>query len=71
MAPLWPLTFSSGERLLFLYVMPCLVVLAGPLLQRVAIIQKDERGYGLTVSGDNPVYVNQVKPGMHTHACLL
>ncbi|WAR06695.1 ARHGC-like protein [Mya arenaria] len=34
-----------------------------PLLQRVAIIQKDEKGYGLTVSGDNPVYVASVKPG--------
>ncbi|KAK3611367.1 hypothetical protein CHS0354_025897 [Potamilus streckersoni] len=33
-----------------------------PLIQRVAIVQKDEKGYGLTVSGDNPVYVQSVKP---------
>ncbi|XP_053408833.1 rho guanine nucleotide exchange factor 12-like isoform X6 [Mercenaria mercenaria] len=33
------------------------------LLQRTAIIQKDEKGYGLTVSGDNPVYVASVKTG--------
>lgn len=32
------------------------------LVQRCVIIQKDERGYGLTVSGDNPVYVASVKP---------
>ncbi|KAK7488904.1 hypothetical protein BaRGS_00019861, partial [Batillaria attramentaria] len=31
------------------------------LVQRCVIIQKDERGYGLTVSGDNPVYVASVK----------
>lgn len=33
------------------------------LVQRCVIIQKDEKGYGLTVSGDNPVYVASVKPG--------
>ncbi|XP_076438420.1 rho guanine nucleotide exchange factor 11-like isoform X2 [Babylonia areolata] len=32
------------------------------LVQRCVIIQRDERGYGLTVSGDNPVYVASVKP---------
>ncbi|XP_025100351.1 rho guanine nucleotide exchange factor 12-like isoform X2 [Pomacea canaliculata] len=32
------------------------------LVQRCVIIQKDEKGYGLTVSGDNPVYVASVKP---------
>ncbi|CAI9723054.1 Rho guanine nucleotide exchange factor 11 [Octopus vulgaris] len=31
-------------------------------LQRCVIIQKDEKGYGLTVSGDNPVFVQSVKP---------
>lgn len=28
---------------------------------RCVMIQKDEKGYGLTVSGDNPVYVQSVK----------
>lgn len=27
------------------------------------IIQKDENGFGLTVSGDNPVFVQLVKEG--------
>ncbi|XP_041372908.1 rho guanine nucleotide exchange factor 11-like isoform X4 [Gigantopelta aegis] len=31
------------------------------LVQRCVIIQKDEKGYGLTVSGDNPVFVQSVK----------
>ncbi|CAH1797622.1 unnamed protein product [Owenia fusiformis] len=31
------------------------------LIQRYVLIQRDERGYGLTVSGDNPVYVQSVK----------
>ncbi|XP_064618378.1 rho guanine nucleotide exchange factor 11-like isoform X3 [Liolophura sinensis] len=34
---------------------------AGGLVQRCVIIQRDERGYGLTVSGDNPVFVQSVK----------
>uniref|UniRef100_A0A8C1QPT3 Rho guanine nucleotide exchange factor (GEF) 12b n=1 Tax=Cyprinus carpio TaxID=7962 RepID=A0A8C1QPT3_CYPCA len=34
--------------------------LAG-LVQRCVIIQKDENGFGLTVSGDNPVFVQLVK----------
>ena len=33
----------------------------GGLVQRCVIIQKDERGYGFTVSGDNPVHVASVK----------
>jgi hypothetical protein len=33
------------------------------LVQRCVIIQKDERGYGFTVSGDNPVHVASVKTG--------
>ncbi|XP_071958575.1 rho guanine nucleotide exchange factor 12-like isoform X2 [Antedon mediterranea] len=33
----------------------------GQLIQRSVIVQKDERGYGLTVSGDNPVFVQNVK----------
>ncbi|XP_032229131.1 rho guanine nucleotide exchange factor 12 isoform X5 [Nematostella vectensis] len=31
------------------------------LIQRCVIIQRDEKGYGLTVTGDNPVYVQSVK----------
>lgn len=38
------------------------VSLAG-LVQRCVIIQKDENGFGLTVSGDNPVFVQLVKEG--------
>eukprot|EP00105_Crassostrea_gigas_P014144 XP_011430706.1 PREDICTED: rho guanine nucleotide exchange factor 11 isoform X10 [Crassostrea gigas] len=30
-------------------------------IQRCVIIQKDDKGYGLTVRGDNPVYVESVK----------
>lgn len=36
--------------------------LAG-LVQRCVIIQKDENGFGLTVSGDNPVFVQLVREG--------
>lgn len=32
-------------------------------IQRCVIIQRDEKGYGLTVRGDNPVYVESVKAG--------
>ncbi|XP_016310297.1 rho guanine nucleotide exchange factor 12-like [Sinocyclocheilus anshuiensis] len=31
------------------------------LVQRCVIIQKDENGFGLTVSGDNPVFIQLVK----------
>ncbi|XP_039352297.1 rho guanine nucleotide exchange factor 12 isoform X5 [Mauremys reevesii] len=31
------------------------------LVQRCVIIQRDENGFGLTVSGDNPVFVQSVK----------
>ncbi|XP_069115290.1 rho guanine nucleotide exchange factor 11-like isoform X4 [Argopecten irradians] len=31
-------------------------------IQRCIIIQRDEKGYGFTVRGDNPVYVEVVKP---------
>lgn len=33
------------------------------LVPRCVIIQKDENGFGLTVSGDNPVFVQLVKEG--------
>ena len=35
----------------------------GGLVQRCVIIQRDEKGYGFTVSGDNPVFVASVKAG--------
>ena len=31
------------------------------IVQRCVILQKDEKGYGLTVSGDNPVHVQSIK----------
>ncbi|KAK6174010.1 hypothetical protein SNE40_017364 [Patella caerulea] len=31
------------------------------LIQRCVIVQRDDKGYGLTVSGDNPVFVQSVK----------
>ncbi|XP_022249397.1 rho guanine nucleotide exchange factor 12-like [Limulus polyphemus] len=31
------------------------------LVQRTVIVQKDEKGYGLTVSGHNPVFVQSIK----------
>ncbi|VDI23160.1 Rho guanine nucleotide exchange factor 11 [Mytilus galloprovincialis] len=33
----------------------------GGYIQRCVIIQRDDKGYGLTVRGDNPVYVESVK----------
>uniref|UniRef100_A0A2K6LN53 Rho guanine nucleotide exchange factor 12 n=1 Tax=Rhinopithecus bieti TaxID=61621 RepID=A0A2K6LN53_RHIBE len=33
------------------------------LVQRCVVIQKDDNGFGLTVSGDNPVFVQSVKEG--------
>ena len=30
---------------------------------KVIVVHRDERGYGLTLSGDNPVYVQSVKDG--------
>ena len=41
--------------------------IGGPVyIQKIIIVQRDENGYGLTVSGDNPVYVQSVKEGMCT-----
>ncbi|XP_046852424.1 rho guanine nucleotide exchange factor 11-like isoform X2 [Xenia sp. Carnegie-2017] len=31
------------------------------LIQRCVIVQRDQKGYGLTVTGDNPVYVQSVR----------
>uniref|UniRef100_A0A8C5TRU2 Rho guanine nucleotide exchange factor 12 n=1 Tax=Malurus cyaneus samueli TaxID=2593467 RepID=A0A8C5TRU2_9PASS len=36
------------------------------LVQRCVVIQRDENGFGLTVSGDNPVFVQSVKEGEST-----
>ena len=37
----------------------------GPVfIQKIIIVHRDENGYGLTVSGDNPVFVQSVKEGM-------
>jgi hypothetical protein len=36
------------------------------LTKRCVIIQKDEKGYGLRVSGDNPVFVESVRRGLHS-----
>ncbi|GAU88500.1 hypothetical protein RvY_01187-2 [Ramazzottius varieornatus] len=33
------------------------------LVQRFVVFQRDEKGYGLTVSGDNPVFVQSIKKG--------
>ena len=32
-------------------------------MQRCVIVQRDDKGYGLTVTGDNPVYVQFVIAG--------
>jgi Rho guanine nucleotide exchange factor 12 len=37
------------------------------LEQKNVIIQRDRFGYGLTVSGDNPVYVLSVREGGAAH----
>uniref|UniRef100_F6W610 PDZ domain-containing protein n=1 Tax=Ciona intestinalis TaxID=7719 RepID=F6W610_CIOIN len=43
-------------------------VTGGPsLVMKCVIVQRDERGYGLTVSGDNPVYVQSVKEDGAAH----
>ena len=47
-----------------LCVIVCHCVAGGQLIQRCVIIQRDEKGYGLTVSGDNPVFVQSVKESM-------
>uniref|UniRef100_A0A3Q2XVB0 PDZ domain-containing protein n=1 Tax=Hippocampus comes TaxID=109280 RepID=A0A3Q2XVB0_HIPCM len=39
----------------------CARMLMTGLVQRCVIIQRDENGFGLTVSGDNPVFVQLVK----------
>uniref|UniRef100_A0A671N677 Rho guanine nucleotide exchange factor 12-like n=1 Tax=Sinocyclocheilus anshuiensis TaxID=1608454 RepID=A0A671N677_9TELE len=43
------------------FLSPLVLSLPPGLVQRCVIIQKDENGFGLTVSGDNPVFVQLVK----------
>lgn len=33
------------------------------MIQRTVLIQRDEKGFGLRVSGDKPVFVESVKSG--------
>ena len=40
------------------------IFLGQHLIQRCVLVQRDEKGYGLTVTGDNPVYVQSVREGM-------
>lgn len=47
------------------WVVIILLCLGQHLIQHCVIIQRDEKGYGLTVTGDNPVYVQSVKEGLH------
>ncbi len=44
----------------FLQIYTAISLISG-LVQRCVILHRDENGYGLTVSGDNPVYVQSVK----------
>jgi len=37
------------------------------MVMKLVVVQKDDNGYGLTVSGDKPVYVQSVKPGICFH----
>lgn len=47
----------------FLFLLSLLCGSCAGLVQRCVIIQKDDNGFGLTVSGDNPVFVQSVKEG--------
>ena len=61
--------FSAVIKILQLksddWVVIILLCLGQHLIQHCVIIQRDEKGYGLTVTGDNPVYVQSVKEGLH------
>lgn len=61
--------FSAFIKILQLksddWVVIILLCLGQHLIQHCVIIQRDEKGYGLTVTGDNPVYVQSVKEGLH------
>lgn len=59
-----PYPFSCTLHIFpFLYPPLSLSICLAGLVQRCVIIQKDENGFGLTVSGDNPVFVQLVKEG--------
>lgn len=47
---------------------PCLPLCPG-LVQRCVIIQKDQHGFGFTVSGDRVVLVQSVRPGESSACC--
>ena len=49
----------------YIELLVCVSDKLGQLVQRCVIVQKDEKGYGLTVSGDNPVFVQSVKDSMY------
>jgi len=51
---------------LFLFLLPFPHLSYAGLVQRCVVIQRDENGFGLTVSGDNPVFVQSVKEGKQT-----
>uniref|UniRef100_A0A673IN31 Rho guanine nucleotide exchange factor 12-like n=1 Tax=Sinocyclocheilus rhinocerous TaxID=307959 RepID=A0A673IN31_9TELE len=53
--------FCTLHNFPLLYPPLSLSVCLSGLVQRCVIIQKDENGFGLTVSGDNPVFVQLVK----------
>lgn len=46
-----------------LFLLPSPHLWCAGLVQRCVVIQRDENGFGLTVSGDNPVFVQSVKEG--------
>ena len=50
----------------YIELLVCVSDKLGQLVQRCVIVQKDEKGYGLTVSGDNPVFVQSVKDSMYS-----
>lgn len=57
---MWLLTFFSP---VFSFLLSLSCGSCAGLVQRCVIIQKDDNGFGLTVSGDNPVFVQSVKEG--------
>ena len=51
---------------------PLVSIAAQGLIQLCVIVEKDEVGYGLTVSGDKPVYVQSVKESKSgTHIIII
>lgn len=56
--------FPPCQLFLIIYCFYYCAILGQHLIQHCVIIQRDEKGYGLTVTGDNPVYVQSVKEGV-------